>query len=419
MRLFRKTKVQKLPADAPSRRILFVSHEASRTGAPKIILNILKHFRERCDICCETVLHEGGPLTGAFQEYSHLLDCLNEPGKPREPSPRLSKQLRRIIERDGKNVPQLAICNSMESRFISEELANQGVPVISLLHELPSSYKPEDFHSVFSSSRKVIFPVDDVYKAAAEVIRIPVDKTAVMSQGLLDSEFGQRIDRDTARKSICDQFGIPAESFLVLGCGTLDLRKGIDHFVAVARRVADMNLRNETPIHFVWVGGGPTWTHSLYHYIQLDLKKTGADKFVHFVGEQDNTEPFFVASDAFFMSSRVDPFPCVIHEAMACQLPIVTFADSGGAQTAIQDGAGFVIPYGAYNQAAELFRTLSQQPHVAASARARSFERVHSEYRFEDYGDELIELSESIIGQSIGHPLTSPLAVPKLRVAAA
>ncbi|MDA8563739.1 hypothetical protein N9L06_04725, partial [Mariniblastus sp.] len=96
-----------------------------------------------------------------------------------------------------------------------------------------------------------------------------------------------------------------------------------------------------------------------------------------------------------------------------------TFADSGGAQTAIKDGAGFVIPYGGYEQAAALFRTLSQQPHVAASARARSLERVHSEYRFEDYGDELIELSESIIGQSIGHAMTSPLAVPHLRVAAA
>ena len=139
---------------------------------------------------------------------------------------------------------------------------------------------------------------------------------------------------------------------------------------------------------------------------------------VHFVGEQDDTEPFFVASDAFFMSSRVDPFPCVIHEAMACQLPIVTFADSGGAQTAIKDGAGFVIPYADYEQAAALFRMLSDQIHVAASARIRSLDRVHSEYRFEDYGDELIELSESIIGQSISTLLPAELTVPKLRVAA-
>ena len=219
MRLFRNKKGRKLPADAPSRRILFISHEASRTGAPKIILNILKYFRERCDVCCETVLHEGGPLTKDFQEHSHILDCLNH---PRERSPRLVRKLKRIVQRDGKNVPLLAICNSMESRFIGEELANQGVPVISLLHELPSSYTPEDYQAVFSSSRKVVFPVDDVYEAATEVIRMPEDKTAVMSQGLLDSEFGKRIDRDSARESICEQLGIPAESFLVLGCGTLD-----------------------------------------------------------------------------------------------------------------------------------------------------------------------------------------------------
>lgn len=415
MRLFRNKKGRKLPADAPSRRILFISHEASRTGAPKIILNILKHFRERCDICCETVLHDGGPLLKDFHEHSHMVDCLNH---PRESSPRLTRKLKRIIQRDGKNIPLLAICNSMESRFIGEELSNQGVPVVSLLHELPSSYTPEDYEMVFSASQKVVFPVDDVYQAAAEAIRIPEHKTAVMSQGLLDSQFGQRIDRDSARERICNELGIPVDSFLVLGCGTLDLRKGIDHFAAVARRVTELNQASQTQIHFVWVGGGPMWKHSVHHYVQLDLNKTGADQFVHFVGEQDDPEPFFVASDAFFMSSRVDPFPCVIHEAMACQLPIVTFADSGGAQTAIKDGAGFVIPYADYEQAAALFRMLSDQIHVAASARIRSLDRVHSEYRFEDYGDELIELSESIIGQSISTLLPAELTVPKLRVAA-
>ena len=103
---------------------------------------------------------------------------------------------------------------------------------------------------------------------------------------------------------------------------------------------------------------------------------------------------------------------------MACQLPIVTFADSGGAQTAIKDGAGFVVPYADYEQAATLFRMLSDQAHVAASSRMRSFDRVHSEYRFEDYGDELIELSETIIGQSICNTPTASSSIPKLRVAA-
>jgi glycosyltransferase involved in cell wall biosynthesis len=415
MRLFRKKKVQKLPVNAPKRRILFVSHEASRTGAPKIILNILKHFRDRCDICCESLLHDGGPLMKEFHEYSHLVDCLNH---PRERSARLQRKLKRIVQRDGKNIPLLAICNSMESRFIAEELAKLGVPVISLLHELPSSYKPEDYNTVFSASQKVVFPIDYVYEAAAKVIRMPVDKATVMSQGLLDSKFGQRVDRDSARTSICEQLGLPIDSFLVLGCGTLDLRKGIDHFAAVARRVAQLNHDGDKPIHFVWVGGGPTWTHSAFHYVQLDLQKSGAARFVHFVGEQDDTEPYFVASDAFFMSSRVDPFPCVIHEAMASQLPVVTFADSGGAQAAVRDGAGFVVPYGDCEKAANLFRMLADQPHVAAAARKCSLERVHSEYRFEDYGNDLIGLCESIIGQSISDAPTLSNGVPKLRIAA-
>ena len=35
-------------------------------------------------------------------------------------------EVKRIVQRDGSNVPALAICNSMESRHVAEELASQG-----------------------------------------------------------------------------------------------------------------------------------------------------------------------------------------------------------------------------------------------------------------------------------------------------
>ena len=399
MRLFRRSKKDKQAPGPVRRRVLFVSHEATRTGAPKIILNILKHFAENCDIQCETILHTGGHLAGEFELYSHTVDCFNLANdQPEE----IKKRVARFVQREKDNPPVLAICNSMESRYIAKEIAGEDVPVIMLVHELPSSYSEEDYQSVYEIAEKVIFPVHHVREAANEKTPIPLSKSVVLSQGLLNPDFGKTIARDVAYAQIRSELNLPENAFIVLGCGTLDLRKGIDHYAAIARRVTELN-RSSTPIHFVWVGEGPRWTHSTYHYVQVDLSKTRACDYVHFIGERANVEPYFMGADAFLMSSRVDPFPCVIHEAMASSLPVITFDQAGGAPEAIDNGAGFVVPYADYDQTANVIRMLATQPEIASGMRIKSKERVDARYRFEDYGDKIIDLAETILKTEIRH----------------
>lgn len=397
MRLFGRSKKQgSTPTNPPQRRVLFVSHEATRTGAPKIILNILKHFRANCDIQCETILLSGGHLAKSFAEES-IVDCFN---LPKESSEELRKRVTRAVNREKNNPPVLAICNSMESRFITKELCNLNVPAISLVHELPSSYSEADYEAVFDVSRKVVFPVHAVRDAADAKTPLPAGKSVVLSQGLLNPSFGASVNREAARKQIRRELAIPDDAFVVLGCGTLDLRKGIDHYAAIARRVCETN-RTNIPIHFVWVGEGPRWIHSPFHYVNLDLEKSAARENVHFIGERSNVEPYFVGADTFLMSSRVDPFPCVIHEAMATGLPIIAFENAGGAPEAIDNGAGFVVRYADYEQISSIIKLLATQPEVANGMRERSKERVFTRYRFEDYAEKLIDLSEAVIAQRL------------------
>ena len=407
MRLFRRSKKNHVPEVPPQRRVLFVSHEATRTGAPKIILNILKHFAGTCDIQCETILQSGGDLSSEFENYS-TVDCLN---LPKENSAELKKRIGKIISREKDNAPLLAICNSMESRYIAKALAEFDIPVMMLVHELPSSYSEEDYQGVYETAEKVIFPVNAVQEAANEKNPIPIDKSIVLSQGLLDPTFGTGITREVAYSQIRKELNLPENSFIVLGCGSLDLRKGIDHYASIARHVIQTNHSN-TPVHFVWVGDGARWTHSPYHYVKLDLEKTPARDHVHFIGERNNVEPYFVGADAFMMSSRVDPFPCVIHEAMASSLPVITFADSGGASEAIDNGAGFIVPYANYEQAANVINLLANQPEIATGVREKSKERVFDRYRFEDYGDKLVDLAESVIQTQIRAPANLSFPTP-------
>ncbi len=405
MRLFPKSKRlkrslgRKRNSEAPKRRVIFISHEATRTGAPKIALNILKHFDKNCDIQCETVLQSGGHLAEEFGQYS-IVDCFNVLASNKD---EIRKRITRLIGREKNNLPVLAICNSMESRESAVALSAHGIPCVSLVHELPSSYSEEDYQNIFDVSKKVVFPAHAVRDAADAKTPLPAGKTLVLSQGLLDPEFGNGICREDAHTQIRRELSLPSDAFIVLGCGTLDLRKGIDHYAAIARRVCAAN-RSDTPIHFVWVGEGPRWCHSPHHYVKLDIDKSKARGFVHFIGERTNVEPYFVGADAFLMTSRVDPFPCVIHEAMASSLPIISFANSGGAAEAIDNGAGIIVPYADYEQAANVIRMLVAQPEIATGIRERSLERVHSRYRFEEYGEKLIDLSETVIGQQLRKP---------------
>ncbi len=409
MRIFGRSRKTTPPQTPSKRRVIFVSHEATRTGAPKIILNILKHFSDNCDIQCETILQSGGHIAKDFAQHS-IVDCFNVENKNRD---EIQKRTSRVVNREKNNKPVLAICNSMESRQVAAMLASQGVPCVSLVHELPSSYSEEDYQFVFEASRKVVFPAHAVRDAADAKSPIPQGKSIVLAQGLLDPNFGTRISRDTAHAKIRKELSIPANAFIVLGCGTLDLRKGIDHYAAIARLVSAAN-HSETPIHFVWVGEGPRWCHSLHHYVQLDINKSKARNLVHFIGERPNVEPYFVGADAFLMTSRVDPFPCVIHEAMATSLPIITFANSGGTTEAIDNGAGIIVPYADYERASNVIRILAAQPEIATGLRERSLARVHSRYRFDEYGDKLIDLSESVIGQKLRASETPVLQFPRV-----
>ena len=373
--------------DAP--RILFVSHEATRTGAPKIILNIVRQFQEKTDLNLQSILHSGGFLAEEFGHYSEV-DCLN---LPRESTEELSRIIRKICLRHKDNPPILAICNSMESRFIAYELQKQGIPVVFLIHELPSSYEVEDYQKVYACAERIIFPVDVVHDSTHEKLSLPAGKCSVVPQGLLNPQFAQDLDRERVRNQIRQELKLPEDAYIVLGCGTLDLRKGIDHYCGVARTLL-RKKRSPRPIHFVWLGEGDRWAHTPYHYAMLDVEKSKIFHNVHFIGEREDVQPWFAGSDVFVLTSRVDPFPCVIHEAMAAKLPVISFDSSGGATQCLSQGAGLTVPYADYEAMSERILLLAANQAIADNIREVAYKKVYDEFCFDKYTDHLIRVAE-------------------------
>jgi hypothetical protein len=64
-------------------------------------------------------------------------------------------------------------------------------------------------------------------------------------------------------------------------------------------------------------------------------------------GYRDDMHAVFSAADAFALTSREDPFPTVVLEALSAGLPVVAFDRSGGIPDMLREtGQGDVVPYG-------------------------------------------------------------------------
>jgi glycosyltransferase involved in cell wall biosynthesis len=159
----------------------------------------------------------------------------------------------------------------------------------------------------------------------------------------------------------------PTVAVLVGACGSASASKGVDLWLEMVARiapeVADLDPR------FVWIGAEPpaefaewTATHGL------------VDR-VTFTGSMENPYPRIAALDVFTLTSRVDPFPLVVLEAMHLGRPVVAF-DVGDVPSQIGD-TGRVVPPLDVGRAADAVISLLRQPQErsrlggAAAARAR------------------------------------------------
>ena len=113
-----------------------------------------------------------------------------------------------------------------------------------------------------------------------------------------------------------------------------------------------------------------------------------------------NTEEYFKGSDIFLMLSKGDPFPCVVHEAMASNLMILGFKSSGGFVEMIDDESGIALEYGNTYALVDVILDYRISPERYSKYPKNALLRVKSVFKFDDYVEDvfmtLISNSKSI-----------------------
>ena len=367
--------------DSKKPLIYIVSHDATRTGAPAIILNIARHLSYAGTFEIVVFMHKGGPLLKEFQAIADVvcLEKITQLRGGREIQDRAMKWYCRCK-------PVLAIVNSLESSYFASIFGESNIPVLTLIHEFVTSYEEDLVSRVIKNSRKIIFPSLFVKNIAIENYSLDDWNYTVISQGLLNPGFGT-MDVDQAREEVREELGLPRNAFIVLGCGSVTFRKGPDLFVQAAALMQRLYGRDD--IFYLWLG--KTEQELFFaHYLERDIERLGLQGRIIFAGEKANVEPYFVGADLFLLTSREDPFPCVVHEAMAASLPAIVFSNSGGAAEAVGD-AGIAVPFGDIPAVAESIFKLYLNSSLRLSYGIMAKQRVHTHFNFDAYYSLLAE----------------------------
>lgn len=315
--------------DAAMPTVLLVSHEASRTGAPILSLNLVQVLARKHNVVA--LLLGGGALKQAFEETgATVLMAATARGSPFV-AHYVANQICDAFDL------QFALVNSIESRTVLPVLAERFVPTISLVHEFASYTRPRDaFRQALLWSSEVVFSANVTREnafstfpelAEASAIVLPQGKCvlpASTEDAASDQHEAQRLQEMIRPKDL------DADVLIVLGAGFVQLRKGVDLFIECAARVK--RQAGGRKVRFVWIGNGydPEGDIAYSAYLQDQVRRADLSGDVVFLGETSAIEAAYEKADLFLLSSRLDPLPNVAIDAMSQGLPVLCFDKTTG-----------------------------------------------------------------------------------------
>ena len=218
----------------------------------------------------------------------------------------------------------------------------------------------------------------------------PEEKLHVIYNGYDPTYFSPELVEDfrpLMRKSL----GIESDQSVFLFVGSGFERKGLAQAI--------QTLRNRPKALLIVVGHDKNQTQ--YQQLAHDV----CPGRVRFVGPTTDVRPYYGAADALFLPTLYDPFPNVIFEAMACQLPVITSTHCG-AQDMIRSGEEGFICDPLDISAMEIAVDKLQDPEFRQEAGKRARHRI-APYTTKTMADCLSRLYARLLDPATAHPRPS------------
>lgn len=319
-----------------NKKLLFISHDAYRTGAPILLLNLATLLKSK-GFEIDFLFKKGGALFDEFKAIGNTMVA--------QPSHDFFSKVKRKLFSSQKPFDSIAALPWNSYSFVLSNTITNGdiLPVvrnyykgtiISYIHEL-------EIASAFFTNEEYaaqLLKATDHYLAPCKAVAWFLEKKYGIQNNSIDI-LPYYIPRQNGNNTEKKTGG---SSFLVGGVGTADWRKGPDLFIQVATTV--LERLPGADILFVWKGILENNIDA--KRLEYDIEKAGLLGRVLLKGTSKDMPDFYQQLNVLLLTSREDPYPLVVLEAAAAAVPTICFEDSGGAIEFVQDSeGGRSVPY--------------------------------------------------------------------------
>jgi glycosyltransferase involved in cell wall biosynthesis len=379
-------------------RILFISHEASLTGAPLFLLQLCKYLKQETDWELQFLLKKEGPLGKEFSKIGKVYTFQSRSNnsniiskiKSRITKSKLGKELklRDLKLKLKKQNLDLIYSNTATNGNLLHELSDLNIKIITHVHELE--------WAITSFGQKNL-ELTQLY--SSYYISTSPAVTKFIQSNLSDSTYVfefkcfpiHEVPVDINTSALKVNLGIPADGFVIGSAGTVEWRKGWDLFVKLAWELK--HLDQAAKVYFVWIG---KVDEKIIQEVEYEVELAGLKQIVFFIGQKENPMQYYALFDVFCLMSREEAFGIVALENAQLKTPILCFDKSEGLVSFIQSDAGIVIPYLNTHKMAESILMLRNNPDVPKRMGETASKRVKDYYNIEDQGQKLINFLNSI-----------------------
>ena len=328
------------------KKVLIISHESSRTGAPVLLLNLsFLLIENNCEI--DYLLKNDGELVPEFQKIGNTT-ILNKKSKNliQKIYHKLSASVLRIKLSGSIHKYNFIISNTLLNHDL-DDLLKKNKNVYTYAHELESvlSYytNNDNIKKVIHHTHSFLYPANCVKDLLINKFGIANSNFIYLPYYIPDHiHFRKDYNLEMRQK-----LGYSNSDIIVGGMGALSQRKGIDLFIETAQIVKSKNKN----VHFLWCGGDSDSNE--WKDIHELIKKQDLEDMVKIVPNTSVPSKYMAMYDIFFLSSREDPMPLVGIEAAMMKVPVLFFTNTGGMDEFLGEDAGILVQLGKTSECAD------------------------------------------------------------------
>lgn len=369
-------------------RILFISHSASRTGAPILLLEIAKRL-DSARYQPLFLLPEEGPLTDQFRSAGETFIAPLYPEGVKYW--REVKQCTRRIAFLRSVRPDLVYCNTIHSAKWLPYAWLLRIPAVTHVHELSMGFAvlgPLEYFFIARYSARLIAVSGAVETYLAADRGIKSSRIDTVRAGIDPHSFGTGDRQDYLRSNLGTR-----GHFVVGTVGRITAMKGSDLFLRVAALV---RRQTAAPVKFLVVAS--VADREFYRAFQNLIDELHLREHILLVEEARHVAPYYALMDVYVSTAREDPFPLVILEAMASRIPVVAFSAGGIPEAVTSECAILVDDQNIEVMSAEIL-ALMNNPSRRNGMGTAGRRRVETEFDISVYTGKIQRVIDSVLSK--------------------